>query len=240
MSRTRLAVWGDPIAHSKSPLLHAAAYEVLGLDWEYERRQVTEAEFAGAVRGLDDSWRGLSLTMPLKDEAFRIADSRDAHAELTGVAPALLDDAAALRRALTDALVAAGASVRQVVDESFSPQGVTVLALLAESHASVHTWPEHGTAHVDVFTCGASADPVHAVDLLAVALGATGVHREVVDRVPQGGKAGRRRARLRRPRWGGQKNRRQDEVGSGHWSFPPAHRRGRAAPASTAGAPQCG
>jgi spermidine synthase len=105
-------------------------------------------------------------------------------AELTGVAPALLDDAAALRRALTEALVAAGASVRQVVDESFSPQGVTVLALLAESHASVHTWPEHGTAHVDVFTCGASADPVHAVDLLAVALGATGVHREVVDRGP--------------------------------------------------------
>ncbi|WP_448720493.1 shikimate dehydrogenase family protein [Microbacterium natoriense] len=90
MSRTRLAVWGDPIAHSKSPLLHAAAYEVLGLDWEYERRQVTEAEFAGAVRGLDDSWRGLSLTMPLKDEAFRIADSRDAHAELTGVANTLL------------------------------------------------------------------------------------------------------------------------------------------------------
>ena len=89
MSRTRLAVWGDPIAHSKSPQLHAAAYGVLGLDWSYDRRRVTEGEFAGAVRSLDDSWRGLSLTMPLKDEAYRIADVRDAHAELTGVANTL-------------------------------------------------------------------------------------------------------------------------------------------------------
>lgn len=89
VSRTRLAVWGDPIAHSKSPQLHAAAYGVLGLDWSYDRRRVAEGEFAGAVRSLDDSWRGLSLTMPLKDEAYRIADVRDAHAELTGVANTL-------------------------------------------------------------------------------------------------------------------------------------------------------
>ncbi|MGF6823429.1 shikimate dehydrogenase [Microbacterium sp. ZKA21] len=83
--RSRLAVWGDPIAHSKSPGLHAAAYAVLGLDWEYGRRRVTETEFAHTLRSLDGSWRGLSLTMPLKDEAFRIADSHDRHAELTGV-----------------------------------------------------------------------------------------------------------------------------------------------------------
>jgi spermidine synthase len=103
-------------------------------------------------------------------------------AELTGVDPALLDDAASLRSVLTDALSSAGANVRQVVAESFAPQGVTALALLAESHASVHTWPEHGIAHVDVFTCGAAADPIRAVDLIAAALGATGVHREVVER----------------------------------------------------------
>jgi spermidine synthase len=103
-------------------------------------------------------------------------------AELTGVDPTLLDDADALRSALTDALVAAGADVRQVVAERFMPQGVTVLALLAESHASVHTWPEHGIAHLDVFTCGEAADPVRAVDLLATALDAAGVHREVVER----------------------------------------------------------
>lgn len=85
MTARRLAVWGDPIAHSKSPQMHTAAYAVLGLDWEYGRRQVTADAFADTVRSLDDSWRGLSLTMPLKDEAFRIADTHDAHAQLTGV-----------------------------------------------------------------------------------------------------------------------------------------------------------
>lgn len=87
---TRLAVWGDPIAHSKSPDLHAAAYRVLGLDWKYGRRQVAAEEFAPALGGLDSSWRGLSLTMPLKEEAFRAATRRDAHAELTGAVNTLL------------------------------------------------------------------------------------------------------------------------------------------------------
>ena len=63
---TRLAVWGDPIAHSRSPQLHAAAYRALGLDWEYDRRRVAEDEFDAALAGLDAAWRGLSLTMPLK------------------------------------------------------------------------------------------------------------------------------------------------------------------------------
>lgn len=92
----RLAVWGDPIAHSKSPDLHAAAYRVLGLDWEYGRRQVSAEEFGAALGGLDDTWRGLSLTMPLKEEAFRAAATRDRHAELTGaVNTLLLSDATA-------------------------------------------------------------------------------------------------------------------------------------------------
>jgi len=90
VSRTRLAVWGDPIAHSKSPQMHAAAYRVLGLEWTYDRRQVDDTAFDHAVRGLDDSWRGLSLTMPLKEAAHRFADVRDAHAELTGVVNTVL------------------------------------------------------------------------------------------------------------------------------------------------------
>ncbi|MHC2999947.1 shikimate dehydrogenase [Microbacterium sp. HJ5] len=87
---TRLAVWGDPIAHSRSPQLHAAAYAVLGLEWSYERRRVDEAGFAPALHGLDASWRGLSLTMPLKGEAFAAARARDRRAELTGAVNTLL------------------------------------------------------------------------------------------------------------------------------------------------------
>ena len=80
----RLAVWGDPIAHSRSPRLHAAAYGVLELDWEYGRRQVDEEGFDSAWRSLDPDWRGLSLTMPLKHAAARDAISLDDDARLTG------------------------------------------------------------------------------------------------------------------------------------------------------------
>lgn len=90
MTRSQLAVWGDPIAHSKSPNLHAAAYRVLGLGWEYGRRQVSAEEFAPTLAQLDDTWRGLSLTMPLKEAAFRAAATRDPHAEFTGAVNTLL------------------------------------------------------------------------------------------------------------------------------------------------------
>ena len=86
----RLAVWGDPIAHSQSPALHGAAYGHLGLDWEYGRRQVDAAGFDAAVDGLDDTWRGLSLTMPLKERAFARADGLDDDARLTGAVNTLL------------------------------------------------------------------------------------------------------------------------------------------------------
>lgn len=90
VSRTRLGVWGDPIAHSKSPQMHTAAYAVLGLHWTYDRRRVDVETFDRTVRSLDGDWRGLSLTMPLKEVAHRHADVRDAHAELTGVVNTLL------------------------------------------------------------------------------------------------------------------------------------------------------
>lgn len=88
--RTRLAVWGDPIAHSRSPRLHAAAYGVLGLDWEYGRRQVDETAFSNALGDLDATWRGLSLTMPLKQIAARTALALDDDARLTGAVNTLL------------------------------------------------------------------------------------------------------------------------------------------------------
>jgi len=89
-ARTELAVWGDPIEHSRSPRLHAAAYDVLGLPWTYGRRRVDAAEFADALAGLGPQWRGLSCTMPLKEVAFRAAVVRDRRAELTGSVNTLL------------------------------------------------------------------------------------------------------------------------------------------------------
>ncbi|QFU88046.1 adenosylmethionine decarboxylase [Amycolatopsis sp. YIM 10] len=103
-------------------------------------------------------------------------------AELHEVDPALLDDAAFLRATLREVMESAGATVLGTQAHRFEPQGVTVLAMLAESHASVHTYPELGAMFVDVFTCGERADPELAVRLLAEALGTRSVISSTVDR----------------------------------------------------------
>ncbi|WP_020671749.1 adenosylmethionine decarboxylase [Amycolatopsis nigrescens] len=103
-------------------------------------------------------------------------------AEFDGIDPALLDDPDFLRAALSTALTESGATVCELVSQQFQPQGVTVLAMLAESHASVHTYPEIGAVFVDVFTCGERADPEHAVRLLADALGTGSVRMSTIKR----------------------------------------------------------
>ncbi|MFJ3691386.1 shikimate dehydrogenase [[Kitasatospora] papulosa] len=71
----RAAVLGSPIAHSLSPVLHRAAYTELGLDhWSYDRFEVDEAGLPGFVEGLDPTWAGLSLTMPLKRAIMPMLD----------------------------------------------------------------------------------------------------------------------------------------------------------------------
>ncbi|MFF1480091.1 shikimate dehydrogenase [Streptomyces sp. NPDC058301] len=71
----RAAVLGSPIAHSLSPVLHRAAYRELGLThWSYDRFEVDEAQLPGFIDGLDRSWAGLSLTMPLKRAIIPLLD----------------------------------------------------------------------------------------------------------------------------------------------------------------------
>ncbi|WP_298228818.1 shikimate dehydrogenase [Gryllotalpicola sp.] len=84
MSIIQLAVLGSPIAHSKSPALHQAAYAALGLPWAYGSADVTAAELPAYVDARDESWRGLSLTMPLKQVVLPMLDSVDRVASLTG------------------------------------------------------------------------------------------------------------------------------------------------------------
>ena len=67
--------------------------------------------------------------------------------------------------ASSESLIAAGVTICDVVHKKFEPQGVTVLALLSESHASIHTYPESGDIFVDVFTCG-TCEPHKAVAVL--------------------------------------------------------------------------
>jgi shikimate dehydrogenase len=86
----RLAVLGSPIEHSRSPGLHSAAYAVLGLPWRYTRVEVASGELPGFLVGLDDSWLGLSLTMPLKREVLPLLTERTDTVEISGAANTVL------------------------------------------------------------------------------------------------------------------------------------------------------
>lgn len=88
----KAAVLGSPIAHSKSPLLHTAAYAELGLDWSYDRHEVPEGALASFLREHAGEYKGLSLTMPLKNEAFRAAETKDAASYATTACNTLVFD----------------------------------------------------------------------------------------------------------------------------------------------------
>ena len=90
--------------------------------------------------------------------------------ELYDCDPARLDDEAFLRTTITTAAKRAGATLLNLITHNFEPQGVTGLALLAESHISIHTWPESGYAAVDVFTCGNHTMPEQACAILQAEL----------------------------------------------------------------------
>ncbi|PZE86301.1 shikimate dehydrogenase [Curtobacterium sp. MCBD17_032] len=85
-ARTQLAVLGSPVAHSLSPALHAAAYEVLDLPFSYGRHEVASGGLAAFVAGLGPEWRGLSLTMPLKREVLPLLDRTTPLVDELGVA----------------------------------------------------------------------------------------------------------------------------------------------------------
>jgi shikimate dehydrogenase len=113
----RAAVLGLPVAHSLSPALHNAGYAAAGLTgWRYTAVDCAEAELAGFVAGLDASWAGLSLTMPLKEVALAVADAVDPLAAALGAANTLVPGPAGWTAyntdapGITDALRAAGAS----------------------------------------------------------------------------------------------------------------------------------
>lgn len=93
-----------------------------------------------------------------------------------------LNDEAFVREALVKAAEIAGATLLDVRTHAFVPQGVTGFALLAESHISVHTWPECEFAAIDAFTCGETTDPEKACKYLAECFNATGHHLSFIER----------------------------------------------------------
>ncbi|MFN8088167.1 MAG: shikimate dehydrogenase [Mycobacterium sp.] len=110
MTARKAAVLGLPVSHSKSPLLHLAAYHALGLsDWTYDRIECAAEELPGLVRGLGPEWVGLSVTMPGKFAALQCADERTERAELVGSANTLVRTRKGWRADNTDIDGVAGA-----------------------------------------------------------------------------------------------------------------------------------
>ncbi|MHA6668054.1 shikimate dehydrogenase family protein [Homoserinimonas sp. A447] len=98
----QLAVLGSPITHSLSPRLQSAAYDTLGLPWEYQAIELTGDRLAEFLDTRDQQWRGVSLTMPLKREVIPLLDTLDEVAELTGVVNTVLLDGGTRRGFNTD------------------------------------------------------------------------------------------------------------------------------------------
>jgi S-adenosylmethionine decarboxylase len=85
----------------------------------------------------------------------------------------VINDAALVENAMRSAVHAANATLLNIFVHEFSPQGVTGVAVLAESHLSIHTWPEYGYVAADVFTCGSTTRPDAAAEVLRIAFEAT-------------------------------------------------------------------
>ncbi len=160
-----LAVLGSPIEHSLSPALHAAAYGVLRLDWVYSRQEVGPGELAGFVSGLGPEWRGLSLTMPLKQEVLPLVDDLDRIAELTGAANTILFTHNERGRTLSGFNTDVAGIVRALAENGIAAAAhVTVLGGGATAASALVAAAELGAESVDVLV----RTPTKAAPLVAL------------------------------------------------------------------------
>lgn len=89
----KAAVLGSPISHSLSPAIHQRAYEILGWEWVYERHEVSSGQLATFLESNRGNFRGLSLTMPLKEEALALLDTvSDLAKQVNGVNTIVFDE----------------------------------------------------------------------------------------------------------------------------------------------------
>ena len=94
----------------------------------------------------------------------------------------LLDDEQNIKMLLYNATKESKSTLLNLATHKFDPQGVTGVAMLAESHISIHTWPENGMAVCDVFTCGETAIPEKGMEYMKEELRATDIVSNVFER----------------------------------------------------------
>ena len=130
------AVIGSPIAHSLSPVIHRAAWEQLRIDgWEYRRAEVTEESLPTFIGQLDESFRGLSVTMPCKQAVMPLLDAIDPLASAVGAVNTVVPSAGMLAGFNTDVTGIASA-IRRACSRSGVPVPSSALVLGARATAS--------------------------------------------------------------------------------------------------------
>jgi S-adenosylmethionine decarboxylase len=102
--------------------------------------------------------------------------------ELWGCEFEKLNDVEQIEKIFVEAALKSGAEIREVAFHKFAPQGVSGVVIISESHLTIHSFPEHGYASIDVYTCG-NLNPNIAADYIAEALGAQ--TRETIE-LPRG------------------------------------------------------
>lgn len=144
----RAGVVGQPIAHSLSPLLHRTAYDALGLsDWSYGAAEVGPGGLAAYVDRLAPDWVGLSVTMPLKEEALALAVERTATARLTGAVNTLTRGPAGWRGANTD-VVGLVEALRPALSTASAPTQAVVLGSGATARSALAALAQLGVRRV--------------------------------------------------------------------------------------------
>ena len=132
------------------------------------------------------------MDLPKKNQTFKARNnekqllykSKHLLLELYGCDFEKLNDESFLRCSINNAAKLANAKVLNLISNKFEPQGVTAIALLSESHLSIHTWPESSYSAVDIFTCGQNMKPDLSCIYLIEALMAKEHFLRVIDRSP--------------------------------------------------------
>lgn len=148
MSINKAAVVGKPIGHSLSPVIHNRAYEVLGLDWHYGRFEVGEGELGSFLKNAPDEYRGFSVTMPLKGEAFALSAELDEYAVKSGAVNTLVRSGSGWNGFNTDVPGAVSAMQERGIT---ALQQVAVLGAGATARSLMVAAAQLGAKHFDVW-----------------------------------------------------------------------------------------
>lgn len=176
MTARRAAVIGTPIAHSRSPQLHLAAYAALGLaGWTYERIECDADGVAPLLASLGPEWVGLSVTMPAKLAALAAADVRTERAEAVGAANTLVRTGDGWLADCTDVDGVLGALGVEPGDEQLAGTRAVVVGAGGTARAVVVALAAAGVHQVDLVV----RDPARAVGTVECAE-AAGLHTAVV------------------------------------------------------------